>query len=83
MGAIGFTMSGAFGYWHGSKGEYEAGLATFWGSWAFLIGSCAQWYESLVKHPVETDRDAGKDLASGSGNGNVGGGEAGRDVEGA
>lgn len=53
IGAIGFTMSGAFGYWISSKGEYEAGLATFWGSWAFLIGSCMQWYESLVKHPVE------------------------------
>lgn len=71
-------MSGAFGYWHGSKGEYEAGLATFWGSWAFLIGSVAQWYESLVKHPVEEDRDAGEDLVGGrSGGGEVEGVEGG------
>ncbi|KFY19538.1 hypothetical protein V493_07916, partial [Pseudogymnoascus sp. VKM F-4281 (FW-2241)] len=42
VGSVGFTMSGAFGYWRGSKGEYQAGLATFWGSWAFLIGSVVQ-----------------------------------------
>jgi hypothetical protein len=62
VGATGFTMSGAFGYWVSSKGTYEAGLATFWGSWAFLIGSCAQWYESLVKHPVETDKSVGTEV---------------------
>jgi hypothetical protein len=77
VGAVGFTMSGAFGYWHGSKGEYEAGLATFWGSWAFLIGSVAQWYESLVKHPVEKDRDAGDNVVGGGGDGDGGGGENG------
>ena len=75
VGAIGFTMSGAFGYWKGSKGEYEAGLATFWGSWAFLIGSVAQWYESLVKHPVERDRGGGEVVVDGEGQG-------GGDVEG-
>lgn len=36
-----------------SGAEYEASLATFWGSWSFLIGSIIQWYESLDKHPVE------------------------------
>ncbi|OBT88140.1 hypothetical protein VE02_03519 [Pseudogymnoascus sp. 03VT05] len=77
VGAVGFTMSGAFGYWRGSKGVYEAGLATFWGSWAFLIGSVLQWYESLVKHPVEKDRDAGKDVVAPRGEGEVR-----RDVEG-
>ncbi|OBT69269.1 hypothetical protein VE03_01909 [Pseudogymnoascus sp. 23342-1-I1] len=73
VGAVGFTMSGAFGYWRGSKGEYQAGLATFWGSWAFLIGSVAQWYESLVKHPVERDRGAGEYLAVANGGGGASG----------
>ena len=49
-------MSGAFGYWVSSKGTYQSGLSTFWGSWAFLIGSLVQWYESLVKHPVEVEK---------------------------
>jgi hypothetical protein len=59
IGAVGFTLSGAFGYWVGSQGTYEAGLSTFWASWAFLIGSCVQWYESLVKHPVEVESRKG------------------------
>jgi len=54
VGAIGFTLSGALGPAYGNSGaEYEASLATFWGSWAFLIGSLIQWYESLDKYPVE------------------------------
>ena len=28
------------------------------GSWAFVIGSILQWYESLSKHPVEKMKDA-------------------------
>ena len=54
VGACGFTLCGALGPAYGNSGaEYEASLATFWGSWAFLIGSLIQWYESLDKHPVE------------------------------
>jgi hypothetical protein len=54
IGAIGFTLCGALGPAYGNSGaEYEASLATFWGSWAFLIGSLIQWYESLDKYPVE------------------------------
>lgn len=54
VGAIGFTLCGALGPAYGNSGaEYEASLATFWGSWAFLIGSVIQWYESLDKFPVE------------------------------
>lgn len=60
IGAVGFTMSGAFGYWVTRKGTYQAGLSTFWGSWAFLLGSLVQWYESLVKHPVEVEERDGK-----------------------
>ena len=54
IGAIGFTLCGALGPAYGNSGaEYQASLATFWGSWAFLIGSIIQWYESLDKYPVE------------------------------
>ncbi|KAL7811720.1 hypothetical protein V8C44DRAFT_330138 [Trichoderma aethiopicum] len=53
VGAFGFTLSGALGMAANSSGaQYEAGLATFWGSWAFLIGSYLQLCESLNKHPV-------------------------------
>ena len=55
IGALGFTLCGALGPAYASSGaQYEASLATFWGSWAFLIGSVVQWYESLDKNPVET-----------------------------
>ena len=55
IGALGFTLCGALGPAYGNSGaQYEASLATFWGSWAFLIGSVLQWYESLDKHPVES-----------------------------
>ncbi|KIV95172.1 hypothetical protein PV10_02853 [Exophiala mesophila] len=54
IGSVGFTLCGALGMVYGSSGaQYQAGLATFWGSWAFLIGSYLQLYESLDKHPVE------------------------------
>lgn len=56
IGAWGFTLSGALGPAYGNSGaQYQAGCATFWGSWAFLIGSCLQWYESLDKYPVIED----------------------------
>ncbi|KAL6711208.1 hypothetical protein ACN47E_005739 [Coniothyrium glycines] len=35
-------------------------MSTFWGSWAFLIGSVLQWYESLEKFPVEVKTGLGK-----------------------
>ncbi|KAJ5770942.1 uncharacterized protein N7511_002993 [Penicillium nucicola] len=54
IGGIGFTLCGALGPASMHSGvEYQATLATFWGSWAFMIGSTIQWYESLQKHPVE------------------------------
>jgi hypothetical protein len=54
VGAIGFTLCGALGPAYANSGaQYQASLATFWGSWAFLIGSVVQWYESLDKFPVE------------------------------
>ncbi|KAF9003329.1 hypothetical protein BDQ17DRAFT_1356011, partial [Cyathus striatus] len=40
IGGIGFTLCGALGYAGDiSKTEYQSSLSTFWGSWAFLIGS--------------------------------------------
>jgi hypothetical protein len=62
VGAFGFTLCGALGPAYGNTGaQFEASLATFWGSWAFLIGSVVQWYESLDTHPVEEARgDIGK-----------------------
>ncbi|KAJ5672378.1 hypothetical protein N7507_001505 [Penicillium longicatenatum] len=57
IGGIGFTPCGALGPGtNSSKVEYQATLATFWGSWAFIIGSTIQWYESLQKYPVEKKR---------------------------
>jgi hypothetical protein len=56
IGGIGFTLCPAFGYDTNSWAQYQACLSTFWGSWAFMIGSVLQWYESLEKFPVEIDR---------------------------
>jgi hypothetical protein len=56
IGGIGFTLSPAFGYDTSSWAQYQAALSTFWGSWAFLIGSTIQWYESLSKNPVEVKK---------------------------
>jgi hypothetical protein len=53
IGGVGFTICPAFGYDRNSWAQYQACLSTFWGSWAFLIGSVIQWYESLEKFPVE------------------------------
>lgn len=52
IGGFGFTLCPAFGYDEDSWAQYQASLSTFWGSWAFLIGSVIQWYESLQKYPV-------------------------------
>lgn len=53
IGGVGFTLSPAFGYSTASWAQYQAACSTFWGSWAFIIGSVIQWYESLDKYPVE------------------------------
>jgi hypothetical protein len=56
IGGIGFTICPAFGYDESSWAQFQACVSTFWGSWAFLIGSVIQWYESLEKFPVEVKR---------------------------
>lgn len=55
IGGIGFTLSPAFGYDTHYWAQYQAVCSTFWGSWAFLIGSSIQLYESLEKNPVEVE----------------------------
>jgi hypothetical protein len=55
IGGVGFTICPAFGYDESSWAQYQACLSTFWGSWAFLVGSVVQWYESLEKFPVEVE----------------------------
>jgi hypothetical protein len=55
IGGVGFTICPAFGYDESSWAQYQACMSTFWGSWAFLIGSVIQWYESLEKFPVEVE----------------------------
>ncbi|KAK9238575.1 hypothetical protein V1525DRAFT_418525 [Lipomyces kononenkoae] len=54
VGSFGFTLCGALGPAYANGGaQYQSSLATFWGSWAFLIASVIQWYESLGKWVVE------------------------------
>lgn len=55
IGGIGFTLCPAFGYSKQSWAQYQASCSTFWGSWAFLIGSLIQLYESLEKNPVQVE----------------------------
>lgn len=52
VGGVGFTLCPAFGFDPSSWAQYQSSCSTFWGSWAFLVGSVLQWYESLDKFPV-------------------------------
>ena len=45
IGSAGFLLCGVFGYF--TWGTYQSGCSTFWGSWAFLIGSYLQLLECL------------------------------------
>jgi hypothetical protein len=56
IGGLGFALCPAFGYDTSTWAQYQASLSTFWGSWAFLIGSLIQLYESLQKYPVDIKR---------------------------
>ncbi|WWC57546.1 uncharacterized protein I303_100078 [Kwoniella dejecticola CBS 10117] len=66
IGAIGFTLCGALGYpASSSKAEYQSGLSTFWGGWAFLFGSVCQVYEAIWREP-ESEPDSNSKSTSGS-----------------
>jgi len=48
VGSVGFTICGAFGIASAHEwAAFQSGCSTFWGSWAFLIGSICQWIECL------------------------------------
>jgi hypothetical protein len=49
IGAVGFTLCGAVGYVanNSTGAAYQSALSTFWGGWAFLIGSVIQWFEAV------------------------------------
>ncbi|RSH84033.1 hypothetical protein EHS25_005278 [Saitozyma podzolica] len=51
VGALGFTLCGAFGYSPLSGMKYQSALSTWWGSWAFLFGSLAQCWEVVWREP--------------------------------
>ncbi|GAM89188.1 hypothetical protein ANO11243_072250 [Dothideomycetidae sp. 11243] len=61
IGGWGFFLCPCFGFNTASWSVYQASCSTFWGSWAFLIGSALQLYESLNKHPVEVDKKENKE----------------------
>jgi hypothetical protein len=49
---VGFWLSGLFGFWQ-PAGRYQVGgtaASTFWGSYAFLVGSYLQLLEAVNKH---------------------------------
>jgi len=47
VGGVGFTICGAFGYSTAHWAQYQSTLSTFWGGFAFLIGSVMQLYEAV------------------------------------
>ncbi|KAK3182412.1 hypothetical protein K4F52_006237 [Lecanicillium sp. MT-2017a] len=55
IGCVLFMVSAVLGPFgeHGSESATaNSGRASFYGSWAILLGSLCQWYESLDKYPV-------------------------------
>ncbi|KAK9831898.1 hypothetical protein WJX81_006834 [Elliptochloris bilobata] len=52
VGAIGFWLSAFFGYFGEEYQHWGTAFSTFWGAWAFLIGSYLQLLEALNKHPM-------------------------------
>ncbi|WVQ82815.1 hypothetical protein IAT38_004947 [Cryptococcus sp. DSM 104549] len=79
IGAIGFTLCGALGYSSASGPVYESALSTFWGSWAFLIGSTVQCWEAVYREPAGEGKDGEED---GDGEGGRGEGCWGKDAAG-
>jgi len=43
IGSIGFALAGGLPFIGHPAAMFQATLATFWGSWSFLIGSAIQW----------------------------------------
>ncbi|RDW77938.1 hypothetical protein BP5796_05790 [Coleophoma crateriformis] len=51
IGSVGFTLAGALFYPGTAALSLQATLASFWGSWAYLIGSVLQWYLVMGNYP--------------------------------
>ncbi|KAG8887008.1 hypothetical protein FRB99_004325 [Tulasnella sp. 403] len=52
IGGFGFWFCGIFGIWREVGGKYQkwgTAFSTYWGSWAFLLGSYIQLFETLNK----------------------------------
>jgi hypothetical protein len=50
IGSIGFTLASALYFLETTEGALQAGMASLWGSWAFLVASLLQWYASMAKY---------------------------------
>jgi hypothetical protein len=44
IGSVGFMLAGALPYIGTTEATLQSALASFWGSWAFMIGGILQWY---------------------------------------
>ncbi|CCA72523.1 hypothetical protein PIIN_06460 [Serendipita indica DSM 11827] len=71
VGAVGFTLCGIFGYSRfipadGSSNwaTYQSACSTFWGGWAFLVGSIVQWWEAV--QPPRPQKNKPTDVEAGS-----------------
>jgi hypothetical protein len=49
VGSVGFALGEAL--WYAESYYWSATLATFWGSWGWLIGSIVCWYMVMDKYP--------------------------------
>jgi hypothetical protein len=47
VGGVGFTLCAAFGLSTAHWAQYQSALSTFWGGWAFLLGSVLQLFEAV------------------------------------
>lgn len=47
VGSIGFTLAGALPFVGTTDATLQAALASFWGSWLFMIGGALQWYHAM------------------------------------
>ncbi|RDW77874.1 hypothetical protein BP5796_05726 [Coleophoma crateriformis] len=51
IGSVGFALAGGLLYISSTAATFQATLATFWGSSAFLIGGLIQWYSVMGNYP--------------------------------
>lgn len=68
IGALGFTLCGAFGYGalNSTKVNYQSVLSTFWGSFAFEIGSVIQLWETLWRESPDRNSESSPETETSS-----------------